>query len=291
MTALVVVVGILATGGAIARARQLGRARRVVVRTQRVGLPRLSAAPPRWFVEAVGSTPLSQRVGEAWRAYVVGLVIGCAGGLLVAGPVVALLVASAVVTTPMLVNVVVRARRDAAYDASLAVALDAVARAVRGGGSLHAAIGEASAGLHGGAGDDLRRIAATTQRGVRLDAALADWRRDRDRSSVHLAVGAIALAAQTGGPPARVIEDVAASLRMRLQTEAEARSLGAQARLSAIVVGVAPVGFALIACSLDSRNATLMFGTPIGIACLVAGLGFDIAGAVWMHRISQAVLR
>lgn len=182
-------------------------------------------------------------------------------------------------------------REASAYDAALAVALDGLARAVRGGGSLQSAIGEAATGVTGLVGDDLRRVAGAVQRGMPLDVALAEWRSARDRASVRLATGAIALAAKTGGPPARVIEDVAASLRVRMQVEGEARSLGAQARLSALVVGVAPVGFALVACASDTRNARLMFGTPIGVACVVVGLALDVAGALWMNRISETVLR
>ena len=186
---------------------------------------------------------------------------------------------------------VIQWRQSGAYDAALAVGLDAIARAVRSGGSLQSGIGEAAESLAGPVGEDLRRVAATVQRGARLDAALDEWRATRDRPAVRLAVGAIALAAQTGGPPARVIEDVAASLRVRMQIEGEARSLGSQARLSALVVGVAPVGFALVACAADSRNARLMFGTPIGVACVAVGLALDVTGAVWMHRISETVLR
>ena len=65
--------------------------------------------------------------------------------------------------------------------------------------------------------------------------------------------------------------------------------MGAQARLSAIVVGVAPVGFALLTTATDKRNAHMLFGTPLGLTCVALGLGLDAIGAVWMHRISESV--
>ncbi len=185
---------------------------------------------------------------------------------------------------------VIDRRRLASYDATLAVALETIARVVRGGGSLSLAIGEAALSMRGAVADDLGRVAAAAQRGERLEHALAQWRADRDRGSVRLAAGAIALAAATGGPPARVIEDVAASLRTRLQIEGEAKALGAQAQLSALVVGIAPVAFALVSCAVDPANARVMFTTPIGLACLVAGVTLDVIGAVWMHRVSETVL-
>jgi tight adherence protein B len=291
MIAVLVVVGFALTRAAVMQARRSARTGRVVARAPRRARGHLILSPPRWFLDAVSALSLVATPVRLWRWSLGGLACGVLAGLALAGPVLAALAAATWLGAPHGWNAFVAARRDAAYDASLATALDAMARAVRGGGSLQAAVGEAANGVGGLVGSDLHRIAASVQRGVRFEAALTAWRTERDRASVHLAVGAIALAAQTGGPPARVIEDVAASLRMRMQIENEARSLGAQARLSAIVVGVAPIGFALVACAVDSRNASLMFGTPIGVACLILGLGFDVAGAVWMHRISQTVLR
>ena len=124
---------------------------------------------------------------------------------------------------------------------------------------------------------------------ARSPTRVRDWRDARDKPSVRLTVGALVLATQTGGPPARVIEDVASAIRSRQQVAREAHALAAQARLSALVVGVAPLGFMVITCLTDPRNAHVLFGTPVGITCVVAGLGLDALGAMWMHRMSKSV--
>ena len=111
------------------------------------------------------------------------------------------------------------------------------------------------------------------------------------RVGARLRSGALALAAETGGPPARVIEEIAGALRHATAGRGEARALGAQARLSAIVVGVAPIGFALLTLRADQRNAHMLFGTPLGLVCVADGAGLDAVGAVWMHRISESVVR
>lgn len=285
--------GVVAMAGrarARARAARLRGALADGVVAQPRSVRAVIAIPPRWFVDALDFAPGAPAPVRAWRWYA-GAGFGLGGVLAsVVNPVIGLVVIAVFGAAPPVLRAVGAARRASAYDAALAVALDGLARAVRGGGSLQSAIGEAAGDVPGDVGRDLRRVATSVARGGRLESALSQWRRDRDRPSVRLAVGAIALAAQTGGPPARVIEDVAASLRTRMQIEGEARALGSQARLSAIVVGIAPVGFALVACAADARNAQLMFGTPIGLACVVVGVVLDVTGALWMHRISETVL-
>jgi tight adherence protein B len=180
---------------------------------------------------------------------------------------------------------------EAAYDASLVGALDALGRSVRSGGSLPQAVAEAATTVRGAVAADLAQVAAAIARGRAFSDALGDWRAARPRPAVQLTVGALALAATTGGPPARVIEDVATALRTRQQVAREAHALAAQARLSALVVGLAPIGFMGVMCVMDPRNARMLFGTAIGITCVVAGLTLDSIGALWMHRMSARLTR
>jgi tight adherence protein B len=216
-------------------------------------------------------------------------VIAAALGVFIGGPVLGALAAVIARLAPIVVAVVQRSRTDAAYDTTLASALDAVGRSVRSGGSLPQAVTEASTSVRGTVASDLARVATAVARGRPFADAVRDWRETRDRPSVRLTVGALALATQTGGPPARVIEDVALAIRTRQQVVSEAHALAAQARLSALVIGVAPIGFMAITCLADPRNAHVLFGTPIGVTCVITGLGLDALGAVWMHRMSQSV--
>lgn len=234
------------------------------------------------------------RSARAWlrakpRGLVVGLGVACAAGAYVGGPVLAALAAAGVALAPIGVRSVRDGRAAAAYDVSLVGALDAIGRSVRSGGSLTQAITEASTAVRGAAAGDLAQVAAAISRGRGLADALGEWRDLRPRPSVRLAAGALVLAASTGGPPARVVEDVASAIRTRQQVAREAQALAAQARLSALVVGVAPIGFMGVMCLANPRNAQMLFGTGIGVACVAAGLTLDAVGALWMHRLSARV--
>jgi tight adherence protein B len=273
------------------RARAATSGHRVRNRLAELSVDASAQWPQRWLAAQITELELPVDATRAWlwwRAAALGL---GGGGALLGGPLLGLIAVGAVAAAPVVACAVLRSRADAAYDATLATALDAVGRGVRSGGSLVQGVAEAVSSVRGAVAADIGRVASAVTRGLPFADALLEWRDQRDRASVRLAVGALVLASQTGGPPARVIEDVSAAIRTRQQVEREAHALAAQARLSAIVVGVAPIGFALVASVADKRNAQMLFGTPIGVACVVVGLSLDALGAVWMHRISASVLR
>ncbi|MEY2469139.1 MAG: tight adherence protein [Actinomycetota bacterium] len=297
-TGVAFVVGAFATRAIARRARQRHTSRVVIANlsgnaAQRVTLRRhpvdLWRSPPKWLVIQIEELQLPVRADEVWRWWRRAGLAAALAGLLLAGPVLAAIALGAVAALPVVAASVMHARAEASYDTNLAQFLDAVGRSIRSGGSIASAIDEAAAVARGAVASDTRRVAAGVQRGQPITRALDSWIRTRERGSVRLAVGALGLAVETGGPPARVIEEVSSALRQRQQLEGEARALAAQARLSALVVGLAPIAFAALTCITDRKNAHLLFGTPIGLACVTVGLILDALGALWMRRISESV--
>ncbi len=179
-----------------------------------------------------------------------------------------------------------RDRRDSRLEAELPTLLEAVARALRSGAALPVAVREAATG-ESAAAEELGTVLADADRGLGLAQALARWAENRPRPAVRLVVGALTVALGAGGSPARGIDGVAATLRERAEVEREARSLATQARASAVVVTLAPLGFGALGALGDEGAAGFLLGSPTGLACLVGGLLLDSVGAVWMHRIAR----
>ena len=301
LAGVAVVVGVLATRSFLYRART-ARARRVAIDRLTSDTPRarvlvardlrgLWREPPRWLVAQLTELEIPVDVDDVWRWWRISSLALCAGGWGLGGAALALIAVAGAVGAPVVAVAVLRSRALASYDSDLALLLDAIGRGMRSGGSITTAIGEARVAVRGAVGVDAGRVVAGVERGQPIIRALDDWVGFRPRPSVRLAVGALALAVDTGGPPARVIEEVATALRQRRQLEGEAAALAAQARLSALVVGLAPIVFALLTCVTDRRNAHMLFGTPLGIGCVLVGLTLDAVGALWMHRISESVTR
>jgi tight adherence protein B len=163
--------------------------------------------------------------------------------------------------------------------------LEDVARGVRAGSSLRQACAETVAAVGGPAAAGLAAAVVAAERGQPLAEAFAAWAATSAAPEERLAAGALALAASAGGPQARAVDGVAATLRERRAVTAEVYAQSAQARLSAIVIGVLPVLFLLWAVATDRRTAAFLVATPGGWACLGAGLGLELAGAAWMRRL------
>lgn len=162
--------------------------------------------------------------------------------------------------------------------------LDAVARGLRGGAGLHAAIRSAvrTSGVHAAG---LAGLVGSLDAGVPLGRALAGWRGSRPSTEVSLAAAVLGFGLATGGSVARAVDGAAATLREHLALSGEVRVLATQARASAIVVGGAPLAFTAVVVLADPRVAGVLFGSLIGLVCLIVGAALELACVMWMRRL------
>jgi tight adherence protein B len=202
-------------------------------------------------------------------------------------PVLAVPAVLAVAVAGPIALLFARARRERAFSAGLPGALEQVAADLRGGGTVAGAVDRLAAG-GGVVADDFRRVHLRTQLGLPLAEALAGWPAEHDASGVRAAAGALAVAATMGGRAADAIDGLASSLRHRLDAVAEARSLSAQARLSAIVVGAAPLGYLAFSALVDPAAVTTLVDTGVGRVCLLVGLALEALAALWIRRILRS---
>jgi len=179
---------------------------------------------------------------------------------------------------------VARARRERRFAAALPRALEQVAAELRGGGTVGEAV-ERLARTDSPVARDLRRVVGRIRLGLGSSDALAAWPLEHATPGTRAAAGALAVATTMGGRSADALDGLAASLRHRLDAEAEARALSAQARLSAVIVGVAPLGYVVFAGVVDPTSVAALVGTGVGRVCLVLGLGCEALAALWIRRI------
>ena len=225
----------------------------------------------------------------AWTAWLGALAVGPALAAVAGGPGLAGVAAVALGVAPVLV---VRSRRGGAgarLEQALPGALEAVARSLRSGASLRQAVEEAGRARAAGPqlAAELSRAAAEAGQGAALVTALEGIAARRPLPGVRLGVAALCLGAETGGAQARAVDGVAATVRERLAVAAELRALSSQARISALVIGLAPVGFGAFAAATDPRTSQFLLHTPAGLALLTAGLTLDGLGWLWMQRLSR----
>jgi tight adherence protein B len=174
-----------------------------------------------------------------------------------------------------------RLRREAA---AVPGALEQVAAELRAGATVREGLGTLANGT-GPLAVDLRRVRVRAGLGAGLDAALRTWTDESPLPEVRAAAGALAVAATIGGRAADALDGLAASLRDRHAAQAEARSLSAQSRLSALVVGAAPVAYLTLSAVVDPAGLRALLATTAGRLCLAVGLACEALAALWMRRI------
>jgi tight adherence protein B len=179
-----------------------------------------------------------------------------------------------------------RRRSEVAVEAALPDVLDRMASNLRAGAPPLVGLAQA------GAGADLPEalvvdLVRTTERAENggIGEALQAWAGECGLPAVAAAAGALEVAVSAGGPAAAALEGLAAGLRDRHDAAAEIAALSAQARLSAVVVGAAPVVSLALSLLADPRVARTLVGTAAGRSCLGAGIALEVAAALWMRRI------
>jgi tight adherence protein B len=99
---------------------------------------------------------------------------------------------------------------------------------------------------------------------MRVGRSRPTWPGERPLPSVRAVAGSLAVASTIGGRAADALDGLAASLRERIGAIAEARALSAQSRMSAVIVGVAPLGYLLFSAALDPSSVDALVTTHVG---------------------------
>jgi tight adherence protein B len=177
-----------------------------------------------------------------------------------------------------------RQRRARIVAAAVPDALEQVGAELRAGGTVALAVRALARG-DSPLAPDLLRVDTRVRLGASLPDALESWARERSVGGIEAAAGALALSTTVGGRAADALEALGSSLRDRLAVVAEARALSAQARYSAWVIGVAPIGYLAANAVIDPRSLHLLLGTNAGRMCAFGGIVLEVLGAMWIRAI------
>jgi tight adherence protein B len=164
-------------------------------------------------------------------------------------------------------------------------AIGAIAAAVRAGSSLDQAMRYAAGEAEPPIQERLAALVAELDLGVPLDVAIDGWARELGTDDGDLVAGALDLHRRSGGDLPAVLDQVTATIRDRVGIAREVRSLTAQARMSAWILGLLPVGFFAFLCLTARDQIEGALGTPVGIVCVLVGLGLEGGAFLWIRSL------
>lgn len=168
--------------------------------------------------------------------------------------------------------------------------VDDVARQLRGGRSVTSALVEAIAE----SSEDLQRvlapIAASLAIGTQPSRAIAQLGIASDNRDLHSLATLLGAGERLGGVRPDALDGLCTMMRERSAAGADVQTQAAQARVSAIVLGCAPIVFCGLLVLGDGRSSAFLLHSPIGLACGVLGLFLDGCGAVWMSMVTRRAM-
>jgi tight adherence protein B len=284
----VVILAVFGTGIAAAFAR---RARRYAVadrlRPVRVARHRIPPALGARIESALDAAALEVTAEHAVSTWLWSVTVAAALGLGFGGLQIGLGLALATGVGAPLAVWSMHDRRARQIAVVVPDTLERVASELRSGGTVATAISAVATG-DGPLAPDMARIEARISLGASLVQALGAWTTERTAAGVDASAGALALCSSVGGRSADALDGLASSLRDRLAVAAEARAVSSQARMSAVVVGGAPVAYIAWSAVVDPHALHVLTGTGFGRVCLLLGLGLEGLGAWWMRGIVRS---
>lgn len=189
------------------------------------------------------------------------------------------------VGTTIAVLVYLRARRIARFSAQLPEALDIMARSLRAGHPVGAALGMVAREMPEPIGVEFGLAVDEMTYGLDLREALANLAQRMTVPELQYLAIAIGIQHETGGNLAEVLQGLNAVIRARLRMLKKIRALSAEGRLSSHVLAALPLVFAGIVFVSRPDFYLSAIDDPLFFPIVGAALGLELAGIYIMHRL------
>lgn len=208
-------------------------------------------------------------------------------GWLVAGPVVGLVLAAAAPLAARNALALARRRRRERLAADAPAVARALADALAGGHAIRAALAEAAASAPGARAPELEAARAALALGEPTDEVLERLRGQAAHPAWDAIAAAVLLQREAGGDLAGLLRGLAAALEEQVRAEADARGLTAQARFTALLVALLPLGAAAIAELGRPGYVGSLLSKPLPGMLLTVAAILQIGGWVAIRRVAR----
>jgi tight adherence protein B len=164
-------------------------------------------------------------------------------------------------------------------------AIDLMARALRAGHSVHAALEMVGQEIGEPVGSEFRRVHKEQTLGLPLREAIENLVKRLPRQDVRFFATALLVQKETGGNLAQILDKAAEVARERARLRGQLRVYSAQGRLTGWVLCLLPfILFALIDL-VNSDYERVLFSDPLGVQVVKVGVGMMLLGILVIRKI------
>jgi tight adherence protein B len=165
--------------------------------------------------------------------------------------------------------------------------LDSLARALRAGYPLAAAMESVAAEATPVVATEVRRTAAEANLGMGWSRALENLGRRMPVLEVNLFAAAVQLHSRTGGKLSEVMGGLAENMREAQSLRGEVRALAAHGRLTGIILTILPIAIAVMMMFVSPDYMTVLFNYPWGKDLIAAAIGCLVLAHFVIQKIVE----
>lgn len=164
-------------------------------------------------------------------------------------------------------------------------ALDSMARALRAGYSLSAAMEMIAAETAPPVAGEIRRTSAEANLGRGWPQALDNLGKRIPLLEINLFIAAVQLHARTGGKLSEVMSGLAENMRESNALQGEVRALAAYGKLTGLILTILPIGIAIMMLIVSPGYMQVLFNHPTGKNLIAIAIGCLILAHFVIRKI------
>src|SRR5262249_39282585 len=205
--------------------------------------------------------------------------------LLGSGPLWGLLLAGGLGALPTLYVRRARTKRLVKCEAQLPDAIDLMCRALRAGHAFPTALKMVGEEMAEPTGQEFRTLFDEMNYGVSLQDALLNLVTRVPSTDLKYFVIAVMIQRETGGNLAELLDNISKLVRERMKLMGHIRTLSAEGRLSAWILGCLPFVTAGMLSIVNPKFLAVLWTDPIGPKLVGGALTIMAFGVWWMRKI------
>ena len=214
-----------------------------------------------------------------------GGLVGGAAGLVVGGPLLALVLAALAPVGGKVLLRVRTTRRRAAFADQLDDSLQLLASSLRAGHSLLQALNSVAHEAEEPTSEEFARVINEIRVGRRVGQALEEAAARMRSEDFVWVTQAIAVNREVGGNLAEVLDGVGHTIRERNQIRRQVQALSAEGRLSAVVLMLLPVGIVGFLSLTNPAYLLKLTHNLIGYALIGLAALLMVVGGLWLRKV------
>jgi tight adherence protein B len=256
-----------------------------------------------WLEDIVSGTPFSRYIQhliiQSDSATAVGTVLAqCCGLMLVLGFVTWLFTANPLIEAPVVllggylplaILGFKRGRRIAAFNKALPDCIDMIARSLRAGHSLVAAIAVVADQAAEPARTEFGEVYKKQNYGLPFREALMQLLERVPSQDLRVLVTGILVQRDTGGNLAEILDRILFVIKERLRIQGEIRIHTAQGRMTGWILCALPIVMLALINIVNPGYSNVLFTDPLGKKMLYAGVGLLVLGGLIIRQIVNGI--